>query len=161
MTRLMLPSEYQILAHLKAALQQMSIAGGYHFDVIADAVKLDPNCEVELLIAPDGPRPYVVIEVKPDSWTFSPGNRANILLPVTIHWVSDSVPTDDVSRALTFFQGCADVERAIAVDVSRGALAQDTRITKRSYATALDGAQVWAQVDVELPTRRVYGQPDS
>lgn len=157
----MLPTEYQILAHLKAALQQMSIAGGYHYNIVADAVKLDPNCDVESLIAPDGLRPFVIIEVKPDAWSFSPANRANIVLPVTIHWVSESVPTDDVSRMLTFFQGCADVERAIAVDVSRGVKAQDTRITKRSYATALDGAQVWAMVEVDIPTRRVYGQPDS
>lgn len=157
----MLPTEYQIIANLKTALQQMSVAGGYHFTIAAAAVKLDPNCDVESLIAPGGARPFVVIEVKPDAWSFSPANRANILLPVTIHWVSDSTPTDDVSRLLTFFQGCADVERAIAVDVSRGAHAQDTRITKRSYATALDGAQVWAMVDVDLPTRRVYGQPDS
>lgn len=157
----MLPTEYQILAHLKAALQQMAIARGYHFDIVGDAVKLDPNCDVELLIAPGGLRPFVVIEVKPDVWSYSPAGRANVVLPVTIHWVSDSVPTDDVSRMLTFFQGCADVERAIAVDVSRGANAQDTRITRRSYGTALDGAQVWAMVDVELPTRRLFGQPDS
>jgi hypothetical protein len=157
----MLPSEYQAIADLKTALLQMAVAGGYHFDIAAAAVKLDPNCDVESLIAPGGPRPFVVIEVKKDSWSFSPAKRCTILLPVTIHWVSDSTPTDDVSRLLTFFQGCADVERAIAVDVSRGGHAMDTRITGRSYATALDGAQVWAMVDVDLPTRRVYGQPDA
>ena len=37
----MLPTEYQILANLKAALQQMAVAGGYHFDIIAEAVTVE------------------------------------------------------------------------------------------------------------------------
>jgi hypothetical protein len=155
------PTEYQLLANLRDALQQITVAHGYHFDVASAAVKLDPNCNVESLIAPGGARPFIVLEVKPDSWQFSPANRAEIVLPVTIHWVSDSTPTDDTSRMLTFFRGCADVERAIAVDVGRGGFAKDTQIVQRSYETALDGAQVWAKVDVNLPLRRVYGQPDA
>src|SRR5580765_1912965 len=102
MTPLMLPTEYQIVTNLRTALQRMAVTGGYHFDIQALAVKLDPNCDVESLIAPDGPRPFVVLEVKADTWSYSPANRATIVLPLTIHWVSDSSPVDDESRLLTF-----------------------------------------------------------
>lgn len=155
------PNELQIVTNLQQALQGMAIASGYHFDVQAAAVKLDPNCDVESLIAPEGPRPFLVLEVKPDAWEYFPAKRVKVTLPVTIHWVSDSIPTDDASRLTTFMCGLADVERAIAADVGRGGFAVDTKITKRSYSTALDGAQVWAIVDVEITTHRVYGQPDA
>lgn len=155
------PTEYQIVQNLQAALQAIAVASGYHFDVAAAAVKLDPNVNVEALIRPGGPRPFIVIEVKPDSFVYSPASRATLTMPVTIHWVSETTPTDDTSRLLTYFRGIADVERAIVKDVSRGSRAKDTRITKRSYATAVDGSQVWAIVDTDIETRRVYGQPDA
>jgi hypothetical protein len=154
------PNEFRIVQNLQQALQGIAIAGGYHFDVLSTAVKLDPNCNVESLIAPGGPRPFIVIEVKPDGFTYSPAKRTTVALPLTIHWVSDSTPTDDTSRLQTFYRGLADVERAIVADVSRGGFAIDTEITKRTYSTAVDRSQVWSMTDVEVKTRRVYGQPD-
>jgi hypothetical protein len=155
------PSEFHILVNLRDALRNIKVTSGYHFDVEDVAVKLDPNADVESLIAPGGPRPFVVIEVRPDVWAYSPSKRVNLTLPMAIHWVSDASPTDDESRMLTFFRGCADVERAIAADVSRGGLAIDTTVIERAYSTAIDGAQVWAINKVQILTRRIYGQPDS
>lgn len=155
------PTEYQIVKNLQAALQAIAMDAGYHFDVNRIAVKLDPNHDVETLAAPDGPRPFLVLEVKPDGWQYSPANRIDLSLPFTIHWLSDYVPEDDNSRLSTFFRGCADVERAIAVDITRGGLARDTRIVTRRYDTTIDGTQVWAEIDVNVLTRRIYGQPDA
>jgi len=158
----MQPLDYTLIVGLQTALRAMSVAGGYHFDVQASAVKLDPNCDVESLIAPGGLRPFVIIEVKPDTWEYKPAKRIDVVLPITIHWVSDAVPTDDESRLKTFFEGLADVERAIAKPITDGAGGEVLpRITKRSYSTAIDGAQVWAIVDTELRSHRVYGQPDA
>jgi hypothetical protein len=153
------PREYQIVQSLQAALQAISVAGGYYFDVVATAVKLDPNQDVEDLIAPGGPRPFVVLELKPDTWEYTPAGQLRLAVKLAVHWVSDSTPTDDASRLQTFFRGCADVERAIALDISRGGLAVDTRITGRTLDLAVDGAQVWAVLDVEILTRRTYGSP--
>lgn len=156
------PIDLQIVQHLQAALGAMRVADGYHFDVAATAVKLDPNHQVEDLIAPTGPRPFVILELTPDEgWEYQPAEQLHLALRVTIHWVSDSTPTDDNSRLQTYLRGCADVERAIAQDVTRGGLAVDTRIVKRLYDTAVDGAQVWAQIDVEITLYRQYGAPDA
>lgn len=155
------PTEYRIILDVQTALRAIAVANGYHFDLAALAVKLDPDQAVESLLVPDGPRPFILIEVHPDSWSYSPANRVTQVLSLTIHWVSESDGAQDESRLITFFRGCADVERAIAKDVGRSFLATDTRITKRTYNTAGGGTQVWAAIDVEITTRRVYGQPDA
>lgn len=155
------PIEYQIVTNLQDALQSIRVANGYHFDVAATAVKLDPNQGVEDVIAPDGPRPFIVLEVTPESWQYFPAGQVRIAFPVTVHWVSESTPTDDASRLQTYLRGCADVERAIAVDPTRGNRAADTRIVKRTFETAVDGSQVWAMVEIEMAVHRTYGAPDA
>lgn len=155
------PIELQVIQHLQAALQAITIAGGYHYDVAAAAVKLDPNQDVEALLAPGGARPFIVIDVAPETWQYEPASQVLLALPLTIHWVQDSDPTVDLSRLQTYLRGCADVERAIAVDVTRGGLAADTRIVKRVQNTEADGALVWAALDVEITVHRTYGAPDA
>lgn len=154
------PIDYRILLNLQAALAAIAVAGGYHYTVAATAVKLDPNHGVEELIAPDGPRPFIILELTHETWEYVRSNDARVTLRPTVHWVSDSTPANDESRLQTFLRGCADVEMAIAVDVARGALAVDTKIVKRTFETAVDGAQVWAMVDLEIPFYKVYGQPN-
>jgi len=153
------PIDYQIVLNLQAALQAISVASGYYYNVAGAAVKLDPNQGVDALIAPDGPRPFVVLELLPERWEYFPANEVRIVHPVTIHWVSTSSPTTDESRLQTFLRGCADVEQAIAVDTTRGGLATDTRIARRTFDTALDGAQVWAMVETEILVHRTFGAP--
>lgn len=155
------PVEYQVIRNLQAALQAISVAGGYHFDVAATAVKLDPNQNIEALVAPAGPRPFVLLDVTPpERWTYQPASQLRLALPLTIHWVSDSVPTSDESKMQTFFKGCADVEQAIAVDVTRGGLAVDTRIIRRALDPNIDGSQVWALIETEVQLHRTYGKPN-
>lgn len=156
------PIAYQIVLTLQQALQAIAVASGYHFDVAATAVKLDPNQDIESLIAPDGPRPFILLELPPQPPPeYHPAGQIRQVLPVTVHWVSDAIPTDDTSRMLTFFRGLADVERAVAVDPTRGGLAVDTRIGQQSFDTAVDGAQVWAQIEIEISLHRTYGAPDA
>ena len=83
------------------------------------------------------------------------------MLPVTIHWVGESYPHIDESRMQTFFRGCADVERAIGADPTRGGLAVDTRILQRTEDDSTAGAQVWAVIDTEIRLYRTDGQPDA
>ena len=157
------PIEYRIVRNLQAALQGLTRAGGYHYDVPAVAVKLDPNHGVEELIGtPDapGPRPFIVLEIVPEKFEYFPTGDIKLRMPFVVHWVSDSIPTDDESRLLTFYRGCADVEQAIAVDGSRGGLAADTRVGKRTFDTAVDGAQVWAQIEIEILQHRTFGRPN-
>lgn len=155
------PNEYLAIRNLQAALLAISVSGGYHFDVAQLAVKLDPNQGVAALIAPDGPRPFMVLEVKPDKWEYFPASEVRIVIPATVHWVGESLlPENDEARVQMYFRAVADIERALAKDNGRGGHVIDTRIIRRQYDTAVDGAQVWAMVDLEMPLRREYGQPD-
>lgn len=154
------PVEFSAILNLQTAIAAIRMVDGYHRDVQATAVKLDPDANVEDLVAPSGPRPFVLIEVKPEIRDYATASRAGvkITLPVVVHWVSDSVPTDDQSRLRTFFEGCADIERAVTRDLSRGGIAFDTRIVRGSFDSF--GVQVWASIDVEIRLQRVYGEPN-
>ncbi len=157
------PIDYQVIRNLQAALQGMAVVDGYHYDVAQLAVKLDPNNDVEALIAPGGPRPFVLLEVLGDTWQWKskPDEILHTLL-LRLHWVSESTPTADEDRLQVFCRGCADMERAINVDRSRGGLAFETMIRGRTFDTAGDdGSQVWAQMDVEASIYRTFGEPDS
>ena len=156
------PIEWLVLQDLQTALRAIAISDGYHFDVQALAVKLDPDQKVEDLIAPGGPRPFLILQPQPDTWDYRERPaQAHIILPITVHWISDTVQTDDDSRLRTFLRGCADIEQAIARDITRGGLAVDTRIVKRELDLAVGGSQVWAMVDVEIALRRTYGAPNA
>lgn len=154
------PIEFRIVQNLQADLRAIGVADGYHIPITDVAVKLDPNHAVDTINAPDGARPLVLIEVNPESWIYEPTSQVKLIMPITVHWVSESDPTDDESRMRTYFRGCADVEKAIAVDLSRGGLAVDTRIEKRTFDTAVDGSQVWARIELRIQLHRTYGQPN-
>lgn len=155
------PIDFRILQNLRDALKLITVAGGYHFTVAATAVKLDPNHDVEALIAPSGPRPFIVLQLGDEDWNFNYGaSQVIVTLPFTVHWVSDAVATDDESRLKTFFKGCADVEKAITVDQGRGGLAIETRIAGRRLDLTVDGSQVWAMVDGRIRREHTYGSPN-
>lgn len=155
------PAAFVILKNLQSALLAISVETGYHFGLAAMAVKLDPNCDIESLLAPDGPRPFVILQVKPDQRNYRPSMRMTQMLPLTVHWISDSVPTDDDSRMQTFFRGCADVEQAVALAFRLGRLGTKTTIVQQSFDTACDGSQVWAMSDLEVEIHRTYGAPNA
>jgi hypothetical protein len=155
------PVAYTIVRDLQAALQAIRLSSQYHHTIGALAVRLDPDADVEALIAPEGPRPFVLIDVKPETREYLPANEMRLVLPVTIFWVSESISGDDDSRLLTYYQGCADVERAIAVDTTRGGRAVDTRITGCTLDPSHVAAEVWAVIDLEIPFYRQFGQPNA
>ncbi len=155
------PIEYLILTNLRDALAGIRSDNGFHYDVRGTAVKLDPNQGVEELVANDGARPFILLEVLPERREYMPSLRMKVTRPVTIHWVSESVPDRDADRMQVFFRGIADVERAIVADIQRGGWALDTRIRTCTFDHALDGSQVWAAVEVDIIEQsRVYGSPD-
>lgn len=155
------PIEYRIVVSLKAALQTIAIAAGYHHDVGALAVKMDANHSVEDLIGDSKLRPFFILEVSPDVFAeYQPAKLVRIRMPVIIHAVHDSDVTVDEDWVQTYYELCADIEQAIAQDITRGGLATDTRILTREFAT-FNGAQVWAMAKTEIRVgRRVYGLPN-
>jgi hypothetical protein len=154
------PTEYLAIANLQEALQGISVGAGYFYDVRGTAVKLDPNQDVATLVEPDGPQPFIAIEVKPERREYEAGaSVVHITRPITVHWVRESDPTHDEDLLRTFFRGIADVEKAVADDPSRGGYASETRVVTCTLSRDEDGSQVWAMVDLELWTIRTYGEP--
>lgn len=164
------PVEYRVVLDVQTALRQITQTGGYFHDLAGLAVKLDPNQGVEELASPDGARPFVVLEVKPDTWTYSDAqdrtddvlrDQAIVTVPITVHWINSSDPTVDEGWMQEFFRGCADIEQALGLDRTRGGMALQTRLTQRRYDEAFSSAQVWAMVDYEILIYRTLGLPNS
>jgi hypothetical protein len=163
------PIEYRVLLDVQAALRQISTANGYHHDLAGLAVKLDPNQLVETLVEPDGLRPFAVLDVRPETWTYSSAqdqvggvlrDQAVVTLPITVHWINGSDPTTDESWVQQFFRGCADVEQALGMDSTRGGLAVQTHLLQRTPEQARDRSEVWAMVDFEILIYRTLGLPN-
>lgn len=154
------PREYRIVRNLQSALAAITVAGGYFYDVAATAVKLDPDHEVQDLVSPDGPRPFLVLDVAPEKWQYAQANQVKLVLPVTVHWIAESDPTIDEDRVRMFYRACADIEQAAAADLGRGGLAADTRVVRRQLVETVEGPRVWAQVQVEIHLHRTFGQPN-
>lgn len=152
------PIGYQIVLNLQAALLAATVASGYYYDIVASAVKLDSNVDIAALIGDQALRPFVILEVLPEEREYSPANVVKVRMPVNIHWISETADLDDVARMQTFFRGCADVERAITRDITRGGLATDHRIIDCTLDRTIDGAQVWAVIKTSILHRRVYGE---
>lgn len=164
------PHDYRLLLNLKAALQAISVAAGFFYTVDDAAVKLDAEHGVEELIAPNGPRPFVLIELRAESWEYHPSGEVLYTLPLTVHWVHTPAPMDDVvlnaptapedeDRLRFYCRGVADIEQALASDAGRAGLSVDTRITGRRWNPTTGGQDVWAEIDVELSVYRRYGVP--
>lgn len=155
------PREYRIVRNLQAALAAITVAGGYFYDVTSiTVVKLDPDHDVAALKRPNAPRPFLILDVAPETWRYEPANELKLVLPVMVHWIGESDPTVDEARMQMFYRASADIEQAIAIDLSRGGLAIDTRITRRQLVENVEGPEVWVQVQTEIHLRRTYGQPN-
>jgi hypothetical protein len=155
------PIEFRIVQSLQTALRGISTASGYFYTVAALAVKLDPNVDVESLIGDTKLRPFVVLELPPDTFgppPFAPMG-ARVTMPFILHGVHDSDPTVDSSWIQTYYRLCADLEQAIAPDITRGGLAVVTKLIGRE-AVGFNGAQVWVKVTGEVQVVRTYGAPN-
>lgn len=153
------PIDHRVVLHIQAAIQAISVASGYYYDVVDANVKLDPDHGVETLDRPDVVPPIVLIEPRPDDFVYTPANQLRVVYGWRIHWFADADVTSDPSRVLTYARGCADVEKAIAVDVTRGGLAVDTRIVRREPDFGMAGSRVWAALDVDVIVHREFGSP--
>lgn len=156
------PNEFLVLQSLQQALKGISVAAGYHYDLVNIAVKLDPNQDVESFLAEiAGPRPVIILAVQPDQWVYRPAGYVEITLAIDIHWFNDTDPKDDNSLWETYFKGCADVEQAIAIDPTRGNRVADTRIVQRTaFRPRQSSSMAWAQISTSMTTmNRIYGRP--
>lgn len=152
------PRDYLAMVALQAALQAISVGGGYYYDVRGTFVKLDPDHGVEELIEATAARPLIFLELQPEQWEYTGAQSLKVRQPVLIHWISESRPDRDADPLQTFLRGCADVERAITRDLTLGGTVRDIKITGRLFNRDL-GSEVWAIVNTVMVIHRVFGEP--
>jgi hypothetical protein len=151
------PIELQVVQSVQAALQAISVGGGYFYDVRGSAVKLNPDYDVEALVEADAPRPWITLEITPETWEYQPSQVVELEMPLRVHWFGEvENPTSDEDVLRMVYRAFADIERAITQDPTRGGLASDTRITQR-VATS-DGSAAWIAVDLVVWLSRTFGE---
>ena len=168
------PIDFRIIKNLQTTLRAISKTAtpAYHHTVSSVGVKLDADHNVEDLVAsmvsgdPQNPiRPFILLELLPDSWEYQPADQVLPLIPFSVHFVNDSDPTLDEALLQEYLRACADIEQAIAVDHGRGVdelgqpLAVDTRIITREMHE-LSGRIVWSTVTAAVKLYREYGKPN-
>lgn len=162
------PHEFRMVQQLQTALRSMTASSGYYYTVQDIAVKLDPDQAVEDLLAGDGPRPFVILEVRAEDWDYNYGaDQVAITIPVWIHWVHEPTrsidqavpepaPRQDDDRQRVYWRGCADVERALGAAPGLGGTVTSSRVVRRRMH---DDPRIWAVVETEIRLHRTYGQP--
>jgi hypothetical protein len=154
------PLGYQILLNLQSALRAISGAG-YFFSVGSAAVSIDPVDVIEIVLGRAASSPFVVIELGVSGRpTYQPASQMLEFLPFNIIAFANATHLDPVSRVNVYEQLCADIEKAVTVDISRGTLATDTRITGRQMQVTTGSLRVVAVVQLEVRTYRTYGAPN-
>jgi hypothetical protein len=164
------PKDYRVLAALKAALQAISVAAGFYYGIDDACVLLDPDADVEALVAPGSPRPVVIIEQEDETWEYLASGEVKVVTPMIITWIHGGVPPENQGsgapapvssdyRMKVYTRGVADIEKAIGLDASLGGEVVDTRIRNRVWQPGRNGQEVVAQVFVDLEIYRSYGVP--
>lgn len=156
------PIEYRILLNVQSALQTISQGGGYFFTVGASAVSLDPVDTIDIVLGRAAASPFFVVEVgSAGRPTYQPASQILELLPINIiAFANAEQQQDPVAKTKVYERLCADIEKAMTVDISRGGMATDTRIIGRQMQVTTGSVRVVALVQVEIRVYRTYGAPN-
>jgi hypothetical protein len=150
------PIRLSVLKSMQTALQGISTAAGYYFDVRAEAVTLDRRNLATATLLPA----FVINSGAGGTRTYFPSMRMREIFPVVIYGRADAMGIRDMSRRQTIFERLvADLERALTRDITRGGLAVDTRLQSplEPYMEMDPINSVYIEQPVDVTLRRVYG----
>jgi hypothetical protein len=151
---------YRILLNLQAALQAISIAGGYFYDVADEGVSIDPTVNL-LTAAPLEADPFFVVMPELGATRrYQPAFQIRDELVFSINARKDM--TDQYSRVerpLIWERLAADVEKAVRVDPSRGGLVMDTLLGEPQPFVGVGSPAVLLVNTVRMPIHRTFGDP--
>ena len=155
------PLGYQILLNLQEALRGISTGSGYFFSVDSAAVSIDPVDVIEIVLGRAASSPFFVIELGVSGRpSYEKASQLLELLPFNVVAFANATNLDPVSRVKTYERLCADIEKALTVDIDRGGLATDTRITGKQMQVTTGSLRVVAVIGLEVRTHREYGKPN-
>jgi len=125
----------RLLDNVCVALRAMTVAGGSHWDVRADAVQTDP---INILGVAKERRPTFLVEVSPTgSRTFEPASALTETVKILITMIAEADGDSPDRKTATGLALAMDVEKALTVDIRRGGLSSDTRVLVPEILTAL------------------------
>lgn len=155
------PIEYDLVLDVQAALQAITTGGGYFHDVAAGAVSVDPADHLEVLTGTLVNQPFFIVEVSPARrLQYFPSMQLLEIVPVDVTAAMDAPQLVATSRLQTFERLCADIEKALTVDINRGNRASDTRIVDKQMGMMVGAQRVIAIVQTEIRLHREYGKPN-
>lgn len=156
-----IPLIYDIVADMQAALQGISTASGYNFDVLSTSVMIDPK---NINTMPVSETPLLVLghRVEPVSRDFTGSRPVSVKerWRITIEAIVDvENDLDDTSKKLMArAQFAQDVERALTADPQRGLKALYTYVGQDSAYPDVDNQnRFYMEIPVEVLVQRVYG----
>lgn len=145
-----------IIKFYQAKLQAMTVAGGYHWNVVAASVNIDPT--VNPLTVNGIDVPYFSIEPTPTGRKdYYPANQLRELLRVNIIARMDADGVDPGSRLDTIEKLGQDMEKALTVDITCGGAAVDVRLGVMQPVVVVGSNIVLVIQPVEARLHRSYG----
>lgn len=149
-----------IVLNLQTALQGIAQAAGYFNTVKATSVVLDP---VALLTVPATEVPFIVVGhhqvAVSRTWTSRP-NAFQDVTRFTLQTRFDAPGTDVARKVTAYTQWIADIEVAVAADITRGGVALDTKVEQAQPYFGLPNENIcYAEIPIEIRWQRLYGKP--
>lgn len=156
------PIEYRILLNARDSLQAISQSGGYFFTAEAGSVSVDPIDTIDIILGRAAASPSFVVEVgSAGRPTYQPASQILELIPVNIiAFANSDQQQDPVAKTKVYERLCADIEKAMTADITRGGMATDTRIIGRQMQVTTGSVRVVALVQLEVRVYRTYGAPN-
>lgn len=160
------PVLLSIVLAMQTALQGITRAGGYFYDVKTTSVRTRPE-NMEVVDPQDVPLILLGHKIDPVSRPFT-GTKPNSLVErwrITLDVRVDAVADDPLGGLTAFANLAADLEKALTVDIAanRAALAGTARYVYVMQPTPLFGLiaqnQVYFEQPVEVEFQRLYTQP--
>lgn len=165
--------EYLIVKALQTALLAISTAAGYHATLPPLAVRLDPENDIESLIAETRARAgtvdrsFALLSFPSDAFDYGAAAGAEhghvvIAMPFNVSWVQRIDPASDDVRLQTLYRIFADVETALeprALLRELSGLATDVRILSRTDINP-NSSEIWAVLTGTVRIKRAYGAPN-
>jgi hypothetical protein len=153
-----------LLKAVQAAIQGISIAGGYHFDVLLQSVVLDPT---NIEVVPTEQTPFFVVGAwEPVERRFATSRPTQLAekAKLTIFIAVDSASADTAAKATAWENVLADLEVAFAATITRltlnGAVEYVKVLQPSEPGYGLQHqTRVLGMQPLELAWNRTYGTP--
>ena len=150
----------RLIQNVADSLRAINAASGYYLTVQPESVKTEP---ADLLTAPGPNLPmFLVAASQRAPRIFHPSKRVRETVAVDITAAADVGDTTDPTAKLTACeQLAADMEKALALDITRGQIAMVTRVLDPQFWMNMGNqARVIVVQPVDIEVQRIYGQPD-